>query len=360
MRAIPAKNGSFMSRASKQSPTSSRPLHVSIVVLPESMMSPVSGIFEVLAALHHFARYDPAIPAEAKFRPELVAPRRDLPSIASELSLRAHRTTAEIERTDIVIVPSMLVIDDVWVRGRYPELVAWLARMHAQGAELCSACSGIFLLAETGIWKRREATVHWGYAAAFEQAHPDVELRLNEALVIAGECGELISSGASTAWHDLILFLIARHAGPTAAQAIARFLLMQWHTEGQGPYVVFSPPMNHGDALVQELQQWLEDNYSAGSTVDALVKRSGLPERTLKRRFTKATGLAPIAYIQRLRIEEAKRRLERTDLPVDEISWTVGYEDPAFFRRLFKRATTVTPGEYRRKFRVPDFARAGR
>jgi transcriptional regulator GlxA family with amidase domain len=91
-----------------------------------------------------------------------------------------------------------------------------------------------------------------------------------------------------------------------------------------------------------------------------MVRHSGLPERTLKRRFTRATGFAPIAYVQRLRVEEAKHRLERTDTPIDEISWTIGYEDPAFFRRLFRRVTDITPGEYRRKFRVPDFARNAR
>jgi transcriptional regulator GlxA family with amidase domain len=137
-------------------------------------------------------------------------------------------------------------------------------------------------------------------------------------------------------------------------------MLMQWHIDGQGPYVVFSPPTNHGDAVVRELQDWLEDHYASPSLVEELVQHSGLPERTLKRRFTRATGLAPIAYVQRLRVEEAKRRLERTDTPIDEISWMVGYEEPAFFRRLFKRITDITPGEYRRKFRVPDFARARR
>lgn len=337
-----------------------RPLHVSIVALPESMMSPLSGIHEALSVIPLFGAYDDAIPREARFRPEIVAPERDLPSLTSELPLRAQRTIDEIERTDIIIVPSVLVRDNVWVRGRFRKLVAWIQRMHAAGAEICSACSGIFLLAETGLWRGREATIHWDYAPAFRENYPDVELRLREVLVVTGERGELVSSGAAIAWHDLVLFLITRHISPTAAQALARFLLMQWHTDGQAPYVVFSPPTNHGDALVSELQLWLEDNYAAPAAVEALVKQSELPERTLKRRFSRATGLAPLAYIQRLRIEEAKRRLERTDLPIDEISWTVGYEEPAFFRRLFKRITDITPGEYRRKFRVPDFARPKR
>ena len=77
-----------------------------------------------------------------------------------------------------------------------------------------------------------------------------------------------------------------------------------------------------------------------------------------KRRFTSATGLRPVAYVQRLRIEDAKRRLERTDASVDEISFRVGYEDPAFFRRLFKRTTGLAPGAYRRRFRIPEFAQA--
>lgn len=135
---------------------------------------------------------------------------------------------------------------------------------------------------------------------------------------------------------------------------------MQWHQDGQAPYVVFSPPTDHGDGVIRELQDWLEDNYAMPHTVEELVKRSGLPERTLKRRFTQATGYPPIVYVQHLRIEEAKRRLERMDDPVDEISWSIGYEDPAFFRRLFKRITEITPGEYRRKFRIPDFARERR
>jgi len=94
--------------------------------------------------------------------------------------------------------------------------------------------------------------------------------------------------------------------------------------------------------------------------VEKMVKRSGLPARSFKRRFSKTTGFSPIAYVQNVRIEEAKRRLERTDEPIDEISWAIGYEDPAFFRRLFKRITRITPGVWRRKFRLSDFADNGK
>jgi len=165
-----------------------------------------------------------------------------------------------------------------------------------------------------------------------------------------------VMSGASASWHDLVLYLIARQVGPTAAQAIAKFMLLQWHRDGQAPYVPFAPPTDHGDVLVRQLQDWLSEHYSIANPVEELVRRSGLPERTIKRRFRRATGLPPINYVQHLRVEEAKRRLERTRTPIDQISYAVGYEDASSFRRLFHRITQVTPGSYRRRFRLPAFA----
>ena len=157
-------------------------------------------------------------------------------------------------------------------------------------------------------------------------------------------------------WHDLVLYLIARHVGPTAAQAMARFFALQWHRDGLGPYMVFEGRRDHGDAAVLAAQDWLAKHFSAPSPVEEMVRRSGIAERTFKRRFTEATGLAPLDYVQRLRVAEAKRRLERTRDAVDEIGWRVGYEDSAFFRRLFKRITGVSPALYRRQFHIPPYA----
>ena len=120
----------------------------------------------------------------------------------------------------------------------------------------------------------------------------------------------------------------------------------------------FQGKSDHGDAHIQSAQQWLSEHFSVANPVEEMIKRSTLAERTFKRRFMKATGLTPIAYVQRLRVEDAKRRLERTEAPVDEVSWRVGYQDPAFFRRLFKRTTGLAPGAYRKRFRIPEFARA--
>jgi transcriptional regulator GlxA family with amidase domain len=176
-------------------------------------------------------------------------------------------------------------------------------------------------------------------------------------LVISGTREDLVSSGASTTWHDLVLYLIARYAGATDAQEVARMYALQWHQDGLAPYITFEGRRDHGDAEIEGAQRWLSTHFSVANPVEQMIQRSKLAERTFKRRFTAATGLAPIAYVQRLRIEDAKRRLERTDAAVDEISWRVGYEDAAFFRRLFKRTTGMAPGAYRKRFRIPEFAR---
>jgi transcriptional regulator GlxA family with amidase domain len=178
-------------------------------------------------------------------------------------------------------------------------------------------------------------------------------------LVATGEREQLIMAGASASWHDLVLYLVARHVGPTAAQAVAKFLLLQWHADGQGPYVPFDPPTGHGDAVVLAAQEWLRTSYAVAAPVAELVERSGLPERTFTRRFRRATGHSPIAYVQRVRVEEAKRRLERTSEPVEDIAYAVGYEDPASFRRVFKRIAGVAPGVYRRKLQLPAVVRPG-
>jgi transcriptional regulator GlxA family with amidase domain len=219
---------------------------------------------------------------------------------------------------------------------------------------LCSTCSGVLLLAETGLLEGKEATIHWIYAPTFQKNFPGVRLRVEKALIAIGENNQFIMSGASTAWHDLILYLISQHAGPTAAQAIAKFFAFQWHADGLSPYVMFEPAMDHGDAVVQETQKWLNKHFSVPSPIEQAVRQSGIAERTFKRRFKNATGHTPIEYVQRLRVDEAKRRLERTTAPIDEIGWQVGYEDPTFFRRLFKRLTGVTAGAYRRRFRIPE------
>jgi transcriptional regulator GlxA family with amidase domain len=326
---------------------------VSLVAIPEAMASTLSGLYDVFVTLPALEEMGAAPPEHERFEAEIVGESRGPLRSAGGIALEVHKAVHEVPRTDIVIVPSLLLPRAEWRAGRYPALVEWLRSVHERGAILCSACSGLFLLAETGAFDGADCTIHWGYANGFRAAFPRIRLHPERALVVAGARGELVSSGASTSWQDLALYLIARHAGVSVAQAAAKFFALQLHREGLAPYMVFTPRRDHADGVVTGAQDWLAVHFAEALAVEQAVKRSGLPERTFTRRFTAATGHAPLAYVQRLRIEDARRRLERTESPVDEIAWQVGYEEPAFFRRLFRRLTGLAPGAYRRKFQMP-------
>ena len=336
-------------------PATKPTLHVALVALPDAMLSTLAGVFDVLNAqpLTGLANG----PTRAPFRVEIVGEASGPLRLASGVPIEVQRSVDAITASDIVIVPSLLLPGRHWQRGRYPRLAAWLQHMHAGGAVLCSACSGLFLLAETGLFDGKAATVHFNYARAFGEAFPQVPIHPERVLVVSGQREELVSSGASATWHDMVLYLIARFAGATDAQDIARAYALQWHHDGLTPYITFEGRLDHGDAEIESAQRWLATHFSVPNPVEQMIKRSKLAERTFKRRFTAATGLSPIAYVQRLRIEDAKRRLERTQASVDEIGWRVGYEDAAFFRRLFKRTTGLAPGAYRKRFCIPEFAR---
>jgi transcriptional regulator GlxA family with amidase domain len=330
-------------------------IRIRIVATPDSSVSPITGLFETFRSVGGLtAPEDRRTVDHGPFDVEIVGESAGVIESASGLPITAHHSVDDVSDADVVIVPSMAWGDDgAWVPGRYPKLVRWLREAHDRGATICSACTGANLTAETGLLDGNEATIHWMTENSFRRRHPSVRLRLDEVLVISGDGGRLITSGAATAWFDLALYLIARHVGPATAQAMARFLLVQWHRDGQAPFSVFSPPTDHGDAAVLAAQRAIAANFAVAAPVDEMVRASGLAPRTFKRRFKAATNHAPIAYVQRIRVERAKRLLETSDEPIEEISWAVGYEDAASFRRLFKRLTGLTPGAYRQRFQIP-------
>lgn len=334
-----------------------RRIRVSLVATPDAMVSPVSGLFEVLAGAAAMAGSAADGPATSRIEPEIVGTSVGPMQGASGLPITVHRSIDDVGRTDVVIIPSMEMTESGdWVPGRYPGIVRWIKTMYERGATVCSACSGGMLMAETGLLDGHEATVHWASETPFRARHPNVVLRMDEALVISGDEDRIVCSGAATAWHDLALYLIARFMGPASAQAVGRFQLLEWHPDGQAAFKVFNPPIDHGDAAILAAQRWITQNAQVANPIEQMAHHAGLSPRTLGRRFRQATGHSPVGYVQRVRVEMAKRSLETTREPIEEISWAVGYEDPASFRRLFKRITGLTPGEYRHRFRLPNLA----
>lgn len=331
---------------------SKHPLRVSLAIFPECDPSIIFGVFDTLWAVRRGWLNEPIEPV---FEPRLVGAERGPLKLVTGVTIVIQDAIADVDETDIVFVPNVVVMSPEALRALDPRLIEWIERMYAKGAQVYASCGGALVLAATGLLDGQEATTHWSYAPLFEMSFPKVKLEANRLLVQSGPGHSLVCSGGASSWQDLALLVVAKYAGTDEAIRMSKLFLYQWHRDGQLPYACMIRNVDHGDAAIAQSQQWIAENYQRSDIVAELVSRSGLPKRTFDRRFKSATGYSPLAYIQALRIEEAKQMLETTDEPVDVIARQVGYEDGASFRRLFRRLAGMNPGDYRRKLQPPSF-----
>jgi transcriptional regulator GlxA family with amidase domain len=218
------------------------------------------------------------------------------------------------------------------------------------GTCVASACTGAAVLAEAGLLDGREATTHWAYRDLFLNHYPEVRLRLEQDVCVAGNRGEIVTSGGATDWEQMALYLVARFCGVEHAAHTADFCLIPLRDTTQATHAAMSELIPHGDGIVDACQSWIAENYANANPVTCMINLSGLTSTTFARRFKRATGYRPIDYVHAIRIEKAKKLLATSTHAVDQVGQDVGYEDPASFRRVFKRKTGLAPSMYRRRF----------
>ncbi len=250
---------------------------------------------------------------------------------------------------DLVIIPDLHFAPDRQPPEAFDKLIPWLLQAHSDGAMMASVCSGALLLAATGLLNGLDATSHWSFCDVIARRFPEVRMQRARILIPAGEGHRIVTAGGASAWGDLVLYLVGRIAGLEEARRIAKVYLLQPHSEGQLHYASLLAGAQHEDGLVAEAQMWAAENYAMASPVAAMAQRSGLSERSLLRRFRKATGHTPVDYIQTLRIEEAKQMLETTDMPIEDIADEVGYSETSSFRNAFRRHVGMPASTYRKK-----------
>ena len=327
------------------------PVEVLIVAVPETAGSALYGMLDVLLATGNIwqtlVRTEPESPP---FRVRILATSDQPFNCGNGIPVSPDFSVADDPQASILILPELWLGPDENIRGRYPDLIDLIRRRHKGGAAIYSACSGAVMLAESGLLDGLDATSHWGYQDLFRKQYPKVRFRPEPNLVFADPAGRIVTAGGTTSWHDLAIHIIARHCGTGEALRIAKVYLLKWHAEGQLPYASLHRRNPHADSVVRTCENWLSEHFRENEAIRMVSQLAGIPDRTLKRRFKTATGTTLIEYLQNLRIEEAKRLLEAGSMPVDEISAEVSYEDPSFFRRLFKRLTGLTPSQYRRMF----------
>jgi transcriptional regulator GlxA family with amidase domain len=334
-----------------------RPLETLVLALPDTAGSALYGLVDVLMTTGRI--WQALLRSEVgplPFHVQIASVGKQTFRCGNGIPVSPGVSIADEPDADLIIIPELWLGPDQHLAGRYTAVTDWLRRRYKRGAYIYSVCSASLLLAETGLLDGREATSHWGYQQLFERQYPKIRFRPEPSLCFSDAAGRLVTAGGATSWHDLVLHIIARHAGPDEALRIAKVYLLKPHEEGQLPYRPLVRPQLHADSKVRECELWLSKHFREPVVVAKAVERARMPERTLKRRFKLATGLSFIDYVQNLRIEEAKRLLESSRRSADDISAHVGYQDSSFFRRLFNRRTGLSPVRYRRMFqRTPQF-----
>lgn len=334
-------------------PLNAPPLKVAILALPQTAPMAVYGLHEVLGSV---GKIWPLVTGETPrvrfIAPQIVARDARLFMTSTGTPIVPHAAISDDDAPDVVIVCDIELPLPSGPEGLWDIEITWIKSQLERGATLCSTCSGSVVLAEGGLLDGMEAASHWSAAGLFRDRYDKVRFRPDRILCESGYEGRLITTGGASAWHDLALYLIGRYCGPAEAVRTSKIFLIGDRSDGQLPFAAMTRPRQHADAIIADCQAWIADNYELANPVTRMVERSGLAERTFKRRFKQATGYTPVDYVQAIRIEEAKQILETTATPVDAVAAEVGYEDPTFFRRLFKRVAGTSPARYRQRFQL--------
>lgn len=313
-------------------------MKVAILAYPQVMTSAVFGIQEILEVANFYLNKE----GKPLFESYVVAaPGAPMPVTHDAISI-----VRDPEVADIIVVPPTLA--DIEPNCSDAQIRAWLKVQADHGTTLCSVCAGAFLLADAGLLDHRTATTHWALEERFRRRYPRVRLKANEMLV---DEGNRITAGGVTAYFDLLLHLITRFSGSAVARKVGGHMLVDGQPRQQSPYRQFLVSYEHGDELVCSVQRILDRDYQQPLRQAELAKQAGVSDRTLLRRFRRATGYAPSQYLQAIRLERARELLETTRDSLQRITDRVGYEDVSSFRRLFKQSIGLSPAEYRKRFR---------
>lgn len=320
-------------------------LKIAVMAYDNCLLSGIAGQLDLLTIANwEYRRLHPQA-KEPFCRYEIVTAGGGPVTSFNRMPVMPNRSLSDCRDVDLILVPGMMGRPDRLLEQQ--ALIDWLRQRAESGTVIASACSGAFLLAEAGLLDGCPATTHWQLAERFRQRFPKVDLQIDR-LLIDGE--RYLCAGGTSAHQDLALYLMEKFGSPKLAKACARMMLIDNSRREQAPFVSFRGRKNHGDTPILKVQQWLDKNYRGKVVIKELAALSGLNERTFLRRFRKATGEAPLEYLQRQRIEQAKKMLAGSRETLELITRTVGYEDVSSFRRLFKQIVGISPTVYRQRF----------
>jgi transcriptional regulator GlxA family with amidase domain len=317
--------------------------HISILVPKGAILGSLEGSRQILTQVNQFFLARGASPL---FKVQLVGLSNDTEVSGGIYTVHTDAVLKDIKKTDLIIIPA-LDGDLKNAIEQNKEFIPWIVKHYTQGAEIASLCLGAFLLASTGLLKGKQCATHWAAANEFRKMFPDVNLVTEK--IITDEQG-IYSSGGAFSYMNLILYLIEKYAGLEMAILCAKVFAIEIERDSQSPFIIFQGQKDHEDEPIIKAQEFIEKNYQDKITIEQLTSMLALSRRNFERRFKKATNNTVTEYIQRVKIEVAKKDLEAGRKNINEVMYEVGYNDTKAFRTTFKRITGLLPAEYRSKY----------
>ena len=313
-------------------------------------MVPETAVIEAVADPRYlFTTVNQFLEAAGKepvFTVQLVGKNRETKLEKNSFTVHVDAVLDEVKKTDLILIPA--ISGDVQRAVELNrDLVPWILDRHHEGAEVASLCIGAFVLASTGLLRGRKCSTHWGFANAFRSMYPDVELV--DGSIITEEQGIYSSGGANSYW-NLLLYLVEKYTDRATAILASKYFAIEFDRNSQSAFMMFNGQRDHEDDVIREAQDYIEANYTEKITVDQLADNFAIGRRSFERRFKKATNNTVVEYIQRVKMEAAKRSFETSRKNINEVMFDVGYADTKAFRSIFKKVTGLTPIEYRNKY----------
>ena len=323
-------------------------IEVTVLLLDQTFSSTAVGPMEVFRHAGSLWNHLTGKPLKPRFNVRTAS--ADGRPVLCDGPIRIQPMTSiqNIRKTDLIFIPTTgLNVDDVVERNA--PVVPWLKRWHKRGVAIASVCSGVGLVAATGMLDGKRATTHWGLADTFRRKYPKV--RWMPELMVTEDHGFYCGGGVHAAL-DLSLYLVEKFCGHDVALQSAKAMLIETPRAWQAGFAIVPLKTEHSDDAISHAQEWLHENFHRNFLLEATARRVGMSLRNFVRRFKQATGDSPLIYLQKLRVSAAKRLLENDHRTMQEIGTAVGYQDVAFFRQIFQRHTGVSPSAYREKFGI--------
>jgi transcriptional regulator GlxA family with amidase domain len=318
-------------------------IHVSILLVEGATLNSIDTTRQLFLRVNDVLAYAGKKP---RFIVELVARDHQVVLNNNLYTINANRLVGDVQHTDLVVIP-LICGDTGAIINANLSYLPWLINKYKNGAEIATLCVGAYILAATGLLDGKNCTIHWASANDFRKRFPKVNLLDNR--IITDQNG-IYTSGGNFSYLNLILYLIEKYIDRETSVVVSKMFEIEIERNTQAPYVIFVGQKNHADQDVKKIQDCIEQNYSDKITVELLCDQFAIARRSIERRFKKATGNTILEYVQRVRIEAAKRGIETSRKAVNDIMYDVGFFDAKAFRQLFKKLTGLTPVAYRAKY----------